>query len=302
MIEIKYEEPFDIKYKTLSPYIITSKREKNSEYRKQMVKNNGKMLRDSFLDKYIAKAPLFRIVSVETKTGCNISCSFCPVGKDRDPRPIHEMPLKVIKNIALQLKEINYKNSIMLFCNNEPLLDERIIEIVNIMKVNCPQARLKILTNGTKLSIKMVQDLFKAGLTVLEIDNYTDGQKIIKPVKEVIKEADRFNQYNIKINLRKINEILYNRAGTSPNKLKLDKPLKQFCALPFTDINIVGEGNVTVCCFDALNKTSMGNINQNSIIDIWYNSKFDDLRQHLLRFSRNNYLCDVCDYDGYRSP
>jgi len=258
-------------------------------------------LRDAYRRVWVPGRSLFRIVSIETRTGCNFACSFCPVARTSDPRPIREMPLAVIQRIAAELMHIQYRGSVMFFCNNEPLLDERLLAIVGLFAASCPEARLKILTNGILLTPQLAVQLFQAGLDVLEINNYTDGRKLTKPVCEMLRHADAMREYDIRINMRRTLEILSNRAGTAPNAPFLAEPLRRFCALPFTDLNVVGDGQVTLCCFDALHQTQVSHLSCGSLRDAWWGQMMEGAREMLLNLDRAAlHPCQLCDWDGFR--
>jgi MoaA/NifB/PqqE/SkfB family radical SAM enzyme len=272
--------------------------------RPSLTNGGGGELRDLVMAEWSdRRVPLFQILALETRTGCNLTCSFCPVSRESDQRPYSEMPISTMIAVLSELSQLNYSGSILLFSNNEPLLDDRIVEIVSLSRTHCPEARIKILSNGTRLSINLASDLFDAGLTVLEIDNYSDGRRLIRPVQDLINSAALFDGVDIRINMRRLHETLTNRAGTAPNKAPLAVSRSQFCALPFTDITVVPDGRVTLCCFDAYEVTTFGTIHDSSLVDIWTGDAFRRVRTSLSTLDRScNGLCAVCDYDGFRIP
>lgn len=260
-------------------------------------------LQNQFSKQWADETPLFRIISIETRTGCNFTCSFCPVAKDKDPRPLKSMSWLLLQDIANQLQDLNYQDNIFLFCNNEPLLDDRLPKIVSLFREKCPNARIKILTNGLLLSLELVNELFDNGLSTLEIDNYTDGKRVIRPIMDLIKNSKKFIEKDIRIIMRRRVEKLTNRGGTAPNVEKLTSSLSDFCALPFTDLNITPSGKVTLCCIDALAQEIVADATKESIVDIWKGNKLQHIRKGLMQGDRQiSSLCSVCDYNGFRSP
>ena len=247
--------------------------------------------------------PIFRIIGIETQSGCNCTCSFCPVNSKLDPRPYGVLPLPIINKIATELKELNYGHVISLFGNNEPLMDGRIVDIISIFRSSCPDANIKILTNGLLLTYDKVIEMFLAGLSMLVVNNYSDGQRLIKPVQKLIEKAEDLIPYDIRISVRQRNEILTTRAGAAPNKEPVKEPLAQFCALPFVDLQISYTGKVVQCCFDSTNLSDFGNLTSSTLMDIWRNSHFDQLRTNLMNGNRKICaLCSACDFDGFRDP
>ena len=63
------------------------------------------------------------------------------------------------------------------------------------------------------------------------------------------------------------------------------------CSNPWTTIFIWGNGNVTHCCYS--NIGPLGNINKNSILEIWNGSKIKKVRESLLK---NDYIGAGCEY------
>jgi MoaA/NifB/PqqE/SkfB family radical SAM enzyme len=273
-------------------------------HRPAMTATGGILLRDTVAALWRkGSIPLFEIVALETRTGCNLTCSFCPVSRRSDVRGFAEMPLSTVELVGAQLSELHFSGSLLLFCNNEPLLDPRLGDIVALCREYCGDARLKVLTNGTRLTRNQAVGLFQAGLTTLEIDNYTDGRMLIRSVRALLHARDLFKGCDVRVNVRRLNEVLTNRAGTAPNSRPLDTPSHQFCALPFTDLNVMPDGRVTLCCFDAYETSCIGSVHEDSLVDIWSGPKIGRARHALLNLDRSaSPLCAACDYDGFRTP
>ena len=95
-----------------------------------------------------------------------------------------------------------------------------------------------------------------------------------------------------------------NRAGSVTLKneefeLKaLKEPLKQPCYYPFYKILIDHDGDVLMCSNDWKKEKTMGNLSNDSLLTIWSNDKFIDLRKKLLNSDRNHKPCNVCDVNG----
>lgn len=291
-----------------SPYLIcetdsshiAAEGEKNAEHHRRVV---NERLRPLIAGLWRDEPPLFRLISVETRSRCNMTCTFCPVNKLEDPREPGLLPMETIERIAASLSALEYRHTILLFGNNEPLLDERITKIIAIFRKSCPESTIRILTNGTTLTTGLALSLFDAGLSTLVINNYTDGRSLIGPVRRLIREARLFERHDVRISVRRRDEVLTNRAGTAPNKERLAAPLRQFCALPFVDLHIAYTGQVVLCCFDATAKTDFGNVNDSSLREIWEGERFRAVRSGLMSQDRGTHpMCAGCDFDGFRDP
>lgn len=239
--------------------------------------------------------PLFQTIEIETINRCNGKCSFCPINRNIDPRPFKLMDEKLFESIIQQLKKINYRGYIGLYSNNEPLLDKRIFSFLQKAREALPNANLYLFTNGTLLTIEKFDELMKY-LDWITIDNYNDNLELIKPVEEVhnyIKTKPYKNK--VYIYLRKENEILLNRSGQSKNRTKNKMKLKSTCLYPFEQVVVRPDGKLSLCCNDATGKVTMGDINENSLLDIWRGKKYDEIRKKMIKDRKLNGLCKDCD-------
>jgi radical SAM protein with 4Fe4S-binding SPASM domain len=240
--------------------------------------------------------PLFDAIEIETINQCNNICSFCPVNKKIDPRPLKVMEYNLFTSIIKQLRDLDYSGVIRLFSNNEPLLDSRIIDFCRLTKGNLPNAFLSLFTNGTLLTIEKFTELTKY-LDKLTIDNYHDNFILIKPVKEVYEYClkNEIHKDNVEIFLRKKNAIEMTRAGEAKNRTNI-KPLRSSCILPFSQMVIRPDGKASLCCNDALGKVTLGDLTQSSVIEVWNSSSYWEIRKRILDGRKKLSPCDKCDY------
>ena len=74
------------------------------------------------------------------------------------------------------------------------------------------------------------------------------------------------------------------------------------CPFIFERLNIDSRGNVMVCGYDISGNTSMGNVNTESIRDIWHGEGFAFYRdKHLAGRGKDIALCAGCPDWKYRS-
>lgn len=283
---------------TYDPGVITVEGEKNGS---GQFANVDRLLRPMFAAMWSTGPRRFRLVSIETRAGCNFSCSFCPVSQLVDPRKPGELRWELLEKVAGELAALAFAGRVSLFGNNEPLLDRRLASIVQLFRSSCPGADLRVLSNGTRAHRDLVIELFEAGLSTLIINNYTDGQRLIVPVRALIRAAGELVDFDIRVSVRSRTDILTTRAGLAPNKPRPGIRPHGFCALPFTDLHIAYTGDVNLCCFDAYGRVSMGNIATMPLDELWQTATFDLYRKRLLRSVRGG-LCSNCDFDGFRDP
>ena len=74
------------------------------------------------------KGGIFKKIFIETVSYCNNDCIFCPVSSKAGARkPGNFMSEDLYAKILKELKDISFKGSVGFHCNNEPLLDKRLV-------------------------------------------------------------------------------------------------------------------------------------------------------------------------------
>jgi len=245
---------------------------------------------------------LFDKVEIETMNRCNETCSFCPVNRDSDTRPFQRMDESLFVSIIEQLRALDYSEVLGLYSNNEPLMDKRIIDFCRIAREKLPKAFLYIYTNGTLLNIEKFKQLMSY-LDRIYINNYNDDLTLIKPIREIYAYCTVNNAFEekVRILLRKSNELLTTRGGQAKNRSKI-RPLKSSCILPFSQLIIRPSGEVSLCSFDALGHTTMGDLTKNSILEIWNNEKYKEYREKILNGRKDIDICSRCDFFTTAKP
>ena len=83
-------------------------------------------------------------------------------------------------------------------------------------------------------------------------------------------------------------------VGVSP----LKEPLKQRCHYPFYQIMVDYDGSALMCPHDWGKKLIVGNLNHQSVREVWDGRIIRRARMSLIASDRNFAPCDVCDVDG----
>lgn len=278
---------------------------------------NGANRKRLFLNDILSYCLAFRrsdtplSIEVETLNRCNSSCSFCPVNVLDDPREYNKMSESLMEKIANELEASEFNGLLALYGNNEPLLDDRIVDVCRLFRKKAKKAFITLATNGILLDYKKFMGLFKAGLDELVIDNYNDNLRLIRPVARMLEDINSSNDPEIerykqktKINIRKKTEVLYSRGGYAPNKKKEDVMTYKYysnhsCVLPFMQFIIRPSGEVSLCSHDALGKVTLGDLNKQSITEVWNGERYREVRRKLLRpfkYGRKSLeVCEGCD-------
>ena len=259
----------------------------------------------SFMEKCdVTGDSLFSYIEIETINRCNGKCEFCPVNVNQRQRPYAKMSTELFHKIVDELSEIGYSGEIHLFSNNEPLLDERIIAFSEYVKDRVPNAYIMIYTNGTLLTIEKAVALCK-NIDLLVIDNYSSDGSLpahLLQIKEYSK-SDEVLSAKIVIDNKKPDSILSSRGGLAPNKKKTTLlGVEKGCIYPYRQMVIRPDGKCSLCCNDALGKYNLGDVNDDSLLNIWRSKEYQDIRRRMKENGRRALkLCDACDthyFDG----
>lgn len=239
---------------------------------------------------------LFEHIEIETINRCNGVCDFCPVSKENDMRPKKYMNEKLFQKIIIELAALNYTGRLALFSNNEPFLDERILKFHEYARTMLPNARMHLFTNGTLLTLDKFIEIIKY-LDELIIDNYHQELRLHKNSQIIADYCEEHPELKEKVTivLRKPHEILTSRGGDAPNRKKMLSYPNAKCVLPFKQMIIRPDGKISLCCNDPYGKCTLGDLNSESLTDIWYGKAFDEVRKLLLKGRGKLEHCHNCD-------
>jgi MoaA/NifB/PqqE/SkfB family radical SAM enzyme len=167
----------------------------------------------------------YPIVSMYITRRCNLTCSYCVVGKI--PKNVNQLDFELTAQQYTEiLKHPLIKRSIlMLLCGGEPLLNEHIFDIVSITK---QKGKIpSILTNGLLLKEKW-NGLLKAGITDLQLSLYDNTIDILKnDLKPMNKEMKMNASYvllrsDFENNIDKIENVINFVSESGFKNLKLN--------------------------------------------------------------------------------
>ena len=245
----------------------------------------------------------FCTIEIETQNRCNNDCPFCPVNRNNDTRPPAVMKEEIFFTIIDQLRAMDYHGTISLFSNNEPLLDGRILKFIEHARSLLPNATHALFTNGILLDEEKFSVLVK-NLNLLIVDNYDDNFELIPSVKKVLDNtppSQRIFKCDVQISMRKKNQKLNTRAGSAPNRIDEENKFrpKSPCILPFTQMIVRPDGTVAKCCNDPLTKITLGDLNHQTLREIWRGKAYQELRKEMYFNGRQNIPgCEFCDIFG----
>lgn len=275
-------------------------------------------------------------VMIENTNICNANCVFCPHQAMRRKAGVMGRQLfKKIINECSALK-IDY---VTVHGFGEPLLDKDFFDkVVYAKQKGIPKVTTN--TNGMYLNEGNIERVFETGLDEIFIsfdaataETYSkirpglDFNTVERNILMLAKEKKRRKSKKPVINLsfvesennfqetegylkkwrRQADNIsvsfLHNWAGGRGVEKPLGETRRDPCRLIWTDMVISWNGDVPICCNDYENKVILGNVENQSIEEIWGGERLKKLREYHRRgeFEKIS-VCRDCDYNyHYRS-
>ncbi len=273
----------------------------------------------------VARRP--RYIQLETVTKCNAKCPFCPQNEIvREPARMPEATWKKIIDDTRGWGVI-YRP----FLTNEPFVDNRMPEIVRYIKQGDPTARVEFNTNGELLTAKLAGQLLEAGVDIMRfsIDGLSretyepsrvgiDFDRVMERVQGFLELWDR-GGYRDKVFTEvrmievpenaheveayrefwgpKCSEVVVTSlyqwpwTGQKPEDVVL-KP----CLKVLDEMFFYTNGQATLCCWDVHGKAVIGDVNEQTVQEIWegyaaqcLRAILDDGRRDLI------HLCSRCN-------
>jgi len=269
-----------------------------------------------------------RFIQIETIIGCDARCPFCPQ-RDIDRKP-RKMPDETWKKIIDDTRDlgITYRP----FLQNEALLDPRLPDIVAYIKQD-PTAHAEINTNGNALDENKAEALIDAGIDLVRfsIDAFSaetyERDRVGLDYGRVVENIERFarmareSESNVATEVRMIDMEsnrheqhdyveywservdralivpLYNWPWTEGVEM-VRKP----CIKMREEMFFYTDGRAVLCCWDIAGRAVIGNVNEESVLDIWNGPRRREYAGYLARGEREKIpLCSRCDaYAGRR--
>lgn len=240
---------------------------------------------------------LFQFLDIETSSLCRRRCVTCI--RNSHPNKFYvmpwmkqtQMPMTLINDIVKQSVDLGYTGSVCLSYFNEPLLDERLSEIIRMVRSYPQLSSVYFHTNGDYMTETWAEKL----------DGVADriAVSLYLPDKESKQRADwiqsmfHHTKLDFSLNAKHLtthyspNSNLQERISTSfgarCTEVKLHCIInhrRQFC----------------VCCDDLIGNFDMGFFPETSIEEYWFGEKHQTLLGHL-DGSNNRQLypyCSIC--------
>ena len=244
--------------------------------------------------------PLFSWIDINPTELCNRKCVFCPrVDPKVYPNRNLHMPVELGQKLADELRSYQYKGGIIFSGFGEPLLHN---DFVRLVAAFGHDLHTELVTNGDRLTPRMIQDLYAAGMGVILISMY-DGPEQIEHFRTMFREAGaRDDQYVLRDRWydaeKDFGVKLTNRAGMVTTGHQAEVDVQRPCFYPAYSMQIDWNGEVLLCVQDWNKNAKFGTIAKQSLFEIWTSPQFGAYRKSLGQGSRCLTPCSGCNVNG----
>ncbi len=266
----------------------------------------------------------FKFIYIEITEYCNLACPFCP---SKDLKTRKTLKIDDFKLILEKIK--GYTNTIYLHILGEPLLHKDFEKIVNL----CEDYHLKVrlTTNGTlinnydfsKLKLNKINISLQAlvNYPLSKIDDYFKNiNQMLISLKDKLAKGEvgiDFRLWNDKSNneiveknnylIKKLKEDLkidtYHNIHISiedefdwPNEENPTNEDVVRCLGGKTQLGILANLDVVLCCLDYEGKTKLGNLKNSSLQEILDDEPYQKAMNQMLQGKPYFKICECCKY------
>jgi len=307
-------------------------------YLPELVTNPLRRFKFEFLDKRQPLPDAPEHVQIQTVSGCNANCIFCPNKKTELDIPLgRRMDMDLFKSVVDQCVELGVRRYSP-YLMNESMLDPQLPErVAYITKRKKSWMYSKINSHGGLLTERMAKGLLDSGLDRLnfsvqgidpEVYEKVMGIRFDKVLRNIERLIDLKHQGGYKMRIRVVmldtTEIhdqlpqiraFWKSRGIRINLNQLEnrghhKNIKSdeiavhklenydWCNRMFEQIYVLYDGRLVMCCADWEQTGIMGNLSNNRLTDIWHGPQYADYRRRFLEGNVKGLICDGCTKDS----
>jgi hypothetical protein len=212
------------------------------------------------------RIPMFPLLELETCSSCNRVCPTCIRNSHPDREAVSSwfskkiMPIEVIQECVKQAAELDFNGNVCLSHYNEPLLDERLPKIVDIVKAALPDCHVFFHSNGDRLTPEIASSLDGV------IDRIVWSVYIDNSEDRVLREkwlAGHFHETKMEFTGGGHIVTHFSPRGEAANPMLP-------CDLPRQRMALNHKGQMLLCCEDLVGNFNLGRFPQNTLKELWW--------------------------------
>lgn len=259
-----------------------------------------------------------KVIEIQFHNICNSNCLICPY-KDMNYKKTY-MDENLFNKFLNEIEDDKLIR-IIPYLNNEPFLEKDYIDKVKRIREKFPNIEIEISTNVSMLDKDKIEQLVEIKLTELRLSVFGYSKDTYKKMMPGLNKDKVFENMNIISekfkNSKTIVSIVMIDDGTidneefeNMNKLaqNLDFKFERWGFLdrsknvsykkndfynnnvcgceqnrPVERMHILANGDVIFCCQDWSHSTVVGNIEKNTIKEVWNSDEYNNLRENLYK-------------------
>ncbi len=239
----------------------------------------------------------FKSVEINPIESCTRRCTFCPRSDPKKyPNTKNRVSIETCKNVANELKKINFNGRVGFVGFGEPLLHTELEECIRTIKKYLPNIPyIEINTNGDLLTAERISSLHSSGCTDIAVSMYD------RDITENIKQKKGDTPINITFRHHYNPETNYNLNIVNRSNITYGNDILNInspCYIPFYKLMIDWNGDILPCNNDWSRTIKFGNINATELSKIINNNDFFNFRASLTTGKRIQLPCSKCNVCG----
>ena len=272
-------------------------------------------------------------LGIEVTNACNLKCIMCH--RQVMTRKVGFMDFELFRECARQGIEMGAK-MIVPFNYGEALLHPRLTDMVEYIKSRSRETIVKVNTNGMLLAKDYARNLIGAGIDEItfslegctkesheRIAIGSDYNTILANLTDLIDMRKGNAKPQIRVCMVRMEETesemkqfvkkwrpivdsitihdMNTGYGTLKDRRVRKSPLKRKvpCRELWLKLQVLWDGSVTVCCIDYDGRLRIGNVEKDSLRDLWFSPRMNEMREiHRLREFAKIPICNKCDSDN----
>lgn len=233
------------------------------------------------------KIPLFKNLEIETSSMCNRSCVTCLRNSDPDRESVASwfsqnlLPIETIDSILEQSITLGHRGTVCLSHYNEPLMDPRIAEIVELTKKK-GFSHVFFGSNADFLTEDLAQQL-DGVVDYIGFSFYMDDPKRSKR-KEWVKSLFK----KTKVTMGDGEHMVTHYSPIADVVQISKKHSARPCNRPQKRMIVNHKGEMLMCCDDLTGHFELGNVHDSTLEELWYSERHQDF---VLALSKSGGRC-----------
>lgn len=244
-------------------------------------------------------------LQLETTSVCNAACCFCPYPIMQRAKGL--MPMPLFERIIADAATVPLIDRISLVGLGEPTLDRFLVQRIEAVRRSMAAIWLDVVTNGSLLTRKLIDQLIAAGLTQLSISL----NAVTREKRRAIMQLDDFDRVvemchyaiaagagRMKVVVKGLNEkdlmeagdlaqfaetwgeraFLHLEGNWAGSMRKARIPMAEACHRALSQIMVLWDGRVSLCCFDAEGAEILGDLRTQTLREVFNGGRALEIR------------------------